>query len=48
MFRPFFNSFNFLFVVVGKYKNEVIAHCRAAMANNNTTALIKVIKTGEP
>ncbi|XP_054272128.1 Bardet-Biedl syndrome 2 protein homolog [Macrosteles quadrilineatus] len=33
---------------VGKHKNDVITHCRSAMSNNNISALIKVIKTGEP
>ncbi|XP_046671284.1 Bardet-Biedl syndrome 2 protein homolog [Homalodisca vitripennis] len=34
--------------LLGKRKSDVITHCRAAMASNNISALIKVIKTGEP
>lgn len=34
-------------VSVGKKKSDVVIQCRAAIANNNISALIKVIKTGE-
>lgn len=32
---------------VGKKKSDVVVQCRAAIASNNISALIKVIKTGE-
>ncbi|GFO26805.1 Bardet-Biedl syndrome 2 protein homolog [Plakobranchus ocellatus] len=35
-------------VRVGKYKSQVISSCRAAIKNNNTASLFKIIYTGMP
>ena len=35
-----------VFVLVGKYKTQTIADCRAAIKGNNVSSLFKIIKTG--